>query len=348
MASSETIRIGIVGAGGNTRARHIPGLLAIEGVEIAVVCNRTEASAKRVIDEMGQASAPRIAGHWTEVVDDPDVDAVLIGTWPYLHCEVTIAALTAGKHVLTEARMARNAREAERMLETSRFHPSLVAQIVPAPMTLDVDAGVADLIASGELGDLREVCVTATSGQFADEAAPCTWRQDLEYSGHNILSLGIFHETVIRWLKEDPMWVIGDAEVFVSERENPETGTYQPIQIPDTVSVIGRFPFGARLVYHLSGLESGLPRSEIRLNGSRACLRWSGGKLFLATVGGQEQEVEIPDEKRRGWRVEADFIDSIRTGAPVTLTRLETGLRYMKFIDAVWHSWKDGGRKMHL
>ena len=47
---------------------------------------------------------------------DPDIDAIVIGTWPYLHCPITLAALEAGKHVLTEARMSMNAAEAHRML----------------------------------------------------------------------------------------------------------------------------------------------------------------------------------------------------------------------------------------
>ncbi len=50
----------------------------------------------------------------------PDLDAILIGTWPYLHCEATCAALEAGKHVLCEARMAVSAQEAHRMLEAVR------------------------------------------------------------------------------------------------------------------------------------------------------------------------------------------------------------------------------------
>ena len=41
-----TLRIGIVGAGANTRARHIPGFQQIEDVEVTAVCIRTEASAE--------------------------------------------------------------------------------------------------------------------------------------------------------------------------------------------------------------------------------------------------------------------------------------------------------------
>src|SRR5215212_11204254 len=121
-----TIRIGIVGAGANTRDRHIPGFQAIDGVELAAVANRSRASGERVAEQFG---IRRVYDHWQEVIEDDDIDAVMIGTWPYLHAPITLAALEAGKHVLTEARMAMDAAEAHRMLEASRKRRDLVCQI---------------------------------------------------------------------------------------------------------------------------------------------------------------------------------------------------------------------------
>ena len=110
------IRVGIVGAGANTRLRHIPGLQAIEEVEIVSVANRTIESARRVAREFG---IPKVFDHWEDLVMARDLDAVVIGTWPNLHCAVTLAALDAGKHVLCEARMARNAKEARAMWQAA-------------------------------------------------------------------------------------------------------------------------------------------------------------------------------------------------------------------------------------
>ena len=45
------------------------------------------------------------AASWSEIIEDPEVDAVVIGTWPYLHHTLVLAALAANKHVLTEARL---------------------------------------------------------------------------------------------------------------------------------------------------------------------------------------------------------------------------------------------------
>src|SRR5258708_11394347 len=123
----------MMGAGANTRSRHIPGFRAIAGVEIVGVVNRTSESSARAAKEFG---IPKVYPTWQAIVDDPQVDAICIGTWPDMHCEITCAALDAGKHVLTEARMARNAAEADRMHAASLAHPGFVAPIVPNPFGL--------------------------------------------------------------------------------------------------------------------------------------------------------------------------------------------------------------------
>ncbi|HZT83535.1 MAG TPA: Gfo/Idh/MocA family oxidoreductase, partial [Gemmataceae bacterium] len=96
------LRIGLIGAGANTRLRHIPGLRALPDVEIVAVVNRRPASTAAAAREYG---IPRTFERWQDLVADRDIDALVIGTWPYLHCAITLAALEAGKHVLTEARM---------------------------------------------------------------------------------------------------------------------------------------------------------------------------------------------------------------------------------------------------
>src|SRR5438874_895449 len=149
----QRLRIGLIGAGGNMRLRHIPGLRALPDIDIAAVCNRRLESTAAVAREFGIA---RTFEHWQDVVADPDIDAVVIGTWPYLHCPITLAALAAGKHVLTEARLSLNAAEAHRMLAAARRHPRLVTQVVPSPFGLKGDAVMRELLRAGFLGELRE------------------------------------------------------------------------------------------------------------------------------------------------------------------------------------------------
>src|SRR5207253_10780747 len=98
---TDTLRVGIVGEGANTRKYHIPNLRAQPGVEVVSVANRTRESGERAAKELGFA---RVYDTWRELVEMDDTNAICIGTWPYLHAPVTIAALARGKHVLCEAR----------------------------------------------------------------------------------------------------------------------------------------------------------------------------------------------------------------------------------------------------
>ena len=65
--SQDTIRIGLIGAGGNVRSRHIPGFRAQSNVEIVSVANRTRASGQAIADEFGIA---KVCDGWEEVLAD--------------------------------------------------------------------------------------------------------------------------------------------------------------------------------------------------------------------------------------------------------------------------------------
>ena len=123
--ANETIKVGFIGAGANTALRHIPGLRAQEGVEFAGVANRSLESSQTAADkyEIGEAYPT-----WLDLVEDPNIDAVCIGTWPYMHSPVTLTAMDNGKHVLCEARMAVNATEARDMLAASVANPASQAK----------------------------------------------------------------------------------------------------------------------------------------------------------------------------------------------------------------------------
>jgi predicted dehydrogenase len=336
------IRVGIVGLGGNCRLRHVPGLRACQEVEIAAVCNRRRESTLAAAREFG---IPRTYDRWSDLVADPELEAVLIGTWPYLHSPITQAALAAGKHVLCEARMATNAVEARAMLTASRAHPELVCQIVPSPLGLKADRVMQRLIASGYLGELREAVVIGANDALADAHAPLSWRQVAELSGLNMLTLGIVHETFIRWAP-DPVRVMAQVHAFTPERVDPATGMSVRVGTPDSVQVLATLEGGAAAVYHISGVTRFGPGSQIHFYGSEGTLKYElapQDRLWGARRGEAElHEIPIPPEEQYGWHVEEEFIASIRDQRPVQFTDFATGGRYMEFTEAVARSSASG------
>ncbi len=334
--SAETIRVGIIGAGGNTRSRHIPGLQAIEGVEVSSVCNRSIASSQRVADEFG---IRRIHATWMDTVEDPALDAICIGTWPYLHCRATVAALEAGKHVMCEARMAMNADEARVMLQAAQANRDLVAQIVPSPMTLKVDAMIKKLIADGALGEILAIEIRAGAG-FLDRDAPLTWRQDMDLSGLNVMSMGIWYEAVMRWVGEATE-VSAMGRTFAKMRAG-EDGSMTSVRIPEHVDVVAEMACGAQMHVQCSSVTGHAGPNEVFIFGSEGTLRLSGDEL---TLGGKDDDglvpVEIPDDLAEEWRVEEEFIGAIRGTESIRLTTFEDGVKYMEFTEAVARSMAD-------
>ncbi|MFT5522570.1 MAG: putative dehydrogenase [Pirellulaceae bacterium] len=336
------IRVGIVGLGANTRLRHVPGLLAQDDVKIAAVVNRSRESSERAANEF---NIPKIHDSWEQLVNSDEIDAVVIGTWPYMHCEVTLAALAAGKHVLSEARMAMNLDEAQRMYDASQKHSELVTQIVPSPLGFRCGNRLADLITDGFIGELREVVVLAGGSDFADADAALHWRQNADYSGINMLALGIIHEPLTRWISE-PTKVFADLHSFTPNRLNAETNEVVPVGTPDSLRVLTHLPSGARGTYHLSGVMHHGPGMQIHLYGSAGTIKYllnPEDKLFAGKCNDSElKEVEVSQQEAGYWRVEEEFIQAIRGIAPVKLNDFDTGLRYMRFTEMVARSAADG------
>jgi len=336
--AQETIRVGIVGAGGNTRAKHLPGLRAQPGVEIVGVANRSQASSEQAARELG---IPRAYRDWVQAVEDPETDAIVIGTWPYLHCPVSCAALQSDKHVLCEARMAMDADEARMMLATAQENPHLVAQVVPSPFTLAWDRTIQELLASGYVGELYALEVRGLVPGFADPSAPLSWRLDRDLSGLNTMGMGIWYEAVARWVGHARR-LTAMSKVCVKQRPKAGEPGLATVRVPDLVDIVAEMDCGAQAHFRFSSVLGLAPEpAGAWLYGSRGTLHLDAraAKLYGAQAGEQAlHEIAIAPEKRGEWRVEEEFINAIRGVEPVRLTTFTEGLKYMQFTEAVARS----------
>jgi len=335
------IRVGFVGAGKNTKLHHIPKLKAQPGIELVSVANRSKESGELVAREFGIA---RVHGDWREVVVAKDIDAVCIGTWPYMHCEITLAALEQGKHVLCEARMSMNAAEGRRMLEASRRAPHLITQLVPSPPTLEVDSTLQSLLGEAYVGEVLAVELQTTQGgRFVEREEPLHWRQDVSLSGNNVLNMGIWYEAMMRWL--GPLQRVTAMTKIAVPRRRDAKGALQEVKVPDHIDILGTLRDGGIAHLRFSAVTALAPQSEVWIFGSEGTLRLeadakrvSGGRR-----GDKElQEIPIPKEKRIGWRVEEEFVNAIRGREKISRTNFEDGVRYMEFTDAVAKSAASG------
>ena len=338
------LRIGIVGAGANCRLKHIPGFRAIQDVKIVGVCNRTLASSKQVAQEFG---IPKVYDEWQQLVDDDEIDALVIGTWPNMHSQITCAALRADKHVLCEARMAANLAEARMMLNMAYEHPDLITQVVPCPMGMGYHNFVAGLIAQDFLGEIREVVVIGADDTFWDYSKILHWRQEEEKSGRNVLTLGMLQEVVDRHCPGTSR-VFAQMKLFEPQRPSSEKNqTLANVTLPDSIQVVSQFENGARGMYHISGIDLFGPGQQIHIYGTEGTIKWELApteKLYVGHVKQKElRAVEIAEADLGKWRVEEEFIRAIRGEEEVKFTSFTSAIRYMEFTEAVWLSHEQNG-----
>jgi predicted dehydrogenase len=112
----DKIRIGWIGAGSFSRARLLPALRKLDNLELIGLANATGLSASRVGKSFGFQYCTTDA---SEVLRDPNIDAVFIGTRHHLHGSMVLAALKSGKHVFVEKPLCVNEQELESI---SRFY----------------------------------------------------------------------------------------------------------------------------------------------------------------------------------------------------------------------------------
>src|ERR1700682_1096691 len=308
--ATKPIRVGFIGAGANTRLHHLPKLRAQPGVELAAVANRSRESGERVAKEFG---VTKVYDDWRGGVQGPGLDAICIGTWPYTHCEMTIAALEAGKHVLCEARMAMNAAEGRRMLAASRKAPQLIAQLVPAPHTLETDSTLTSMLADGYVGEVLAVELHAGQGRFVDADGPLHWRHQVSFSGHNIMNMGIWYEAMMRWLGPARR-VMAMSKVAVARRRDG-AGAWHDVKVPDHLEILATFKREAVAHMQFSAVAGFAPPAGVWIYGTEGTLRLEADakRLWGGKRGDKElREILIPAARRGGWRVGEEFGNAIR------------------------------------
>ncbi len=335
MSEADTIRIGIVGLGGICRTRHVPGFRKVPGVDVVAVANRTLKSSQTAAAEFG---IPHAVATWQELVTRDDVDMVIVGTWPYLHKEVTIAALKAGKHVFCQARMAMDPLEAQAMYDVAR-KSNRVTGLCPVPFGLKYDKALARLLRDGAIGDVRLVRVQSFANAFASPDAPMNWRKDHRLSGLNMHTLGMFIEVVHRWFG----WtreIAAHTNVFTPTRTDG-AGQRVAVHIPDQVlatSVVGE---NVPVQYTISAIAyKGEDRIEIY--GTQGTIRYDIAKddMQIAKGDGDFAPVEVKKDEFydvKDWAVESDFIAAIRDGFEYHPDFFD-GLKYMQVIGAIYQS----------
>jgi len=256
----KSLRIGLIGSGfiGRAHAIALQGVGAVFPEIAAPVCellaDQDEAKAKAAADSLGFR---RSTGDWRKLVADPAIDVVDICSPNYLHREMALAAIAAGKHVWCEKPLALDTAEAREVADAARR--AGVRHLIGFNYSCNPLVGLArDLIRGGEIG-----AVTGFSGRYfedymADPAVPHSWRCERRYAGAGALAdLGSHLIDMAEVLLGPIESVQARLETIHRERRVPATGKMLPVENEDIALALVKFASGVGGTFEISRVATG-------------------------------------------------------------------------------------------
>lgn len=317
----EPVNWGILGASSFALRRMGPAIHAARGARLAALATSSPQKA-----EGFRAFCPDLRVHdsYEALLADPAIEAVHVPLPNTLHCDWTIKALQAGKHVLCEKPLAMNVAEADRIIAARDASGRFCAEafmIVHHPQW----ALVRQWLESGRIGTLRHADAVFTF----DNPDPANIRNRAAMGGGSVPDIGVYAYSSLRFAtRAEPVEI--DAKVT---REN---GVDTMAQLRGTMEgPSGRFTFAAMTSTRL------FPRQEVTFQGDRGRISLSApfnagafGEAQVTLHGFNTAETHrFPGVNQYVLQVEA-FVRHIRDGSPFPWT-LEDARGGQAMIDRV-------------
>ncbi|MEP6693218.1 MAG: Gfo/Idh/MocA family oxidoreductase [Chloroflexota bacterium] len=336
------LRVGIIGTGFGARVQ-VPGFRAA-GFDVTAICSAHLDRARAAAEQAGIPVAVDMA---KDLVERDDVDVVSVTSPPTLHREHTLAALAAGKHVICEKPMARDAGEAREMLAGAE-RAGVVHAIDHEFRYTPARSKVKELLEARAIGDMRLALVMEMTGMLVDPARPRQeWWLRRDRAGGLLGALGS------HWI-DSLVWWLGavervSSELGISAQTRPTTdGSSVRVTADDTAQLLLRMSSGAIATIQLSSAVHH-PSRRVILYGSDGTIVLGGdGRVMLARGSGPLEEIlaastsdgAFPDLVRRV----REHIETGPTGnADAPHPTFADGLRVQQVMDAAYRSAEVGG-----
>jgi predicted dehydrogenase len=292
----QRIGIGVIGFGwlGQAHARsmlRIPTLFADRAFDPQlVIC--ADPVRERAEDAVASFGFERGTGDWRRVVEDPAVDAVVIAAPNMLHVELVEAACAAGKHVFCEKPVGGTPEQTVRAERAAR-HAGVTSGVGYNYRWAPLVRYAAELIATGELGEITNYRGRFFSMYGADPLGLLSWRFRAEEGGHGVTSDLLSHAVDLAHLLLGPITrVVGTTATFIPERPLPRGGgaghygrgapgdPTGPVSNEDYAAILCEFAGGARGTFEASRTIVG-PESQMAFDvyGTRGAAGWNLERL---------------------------------------------------------------------
>jgi predicted dehydrogenase len=251
----------------------------VRPVRQQVLVGRDPGQVKAAATQYGWAEATT---DWRSVLERDDVDIVDLCIPGHLHCELAVAALEAGKHVLVEKPLANTLAEAEQMTAVAEAatERGVYAMVGFNYRRLPALAQARQLVADGRIGTVRQVRAAYLQDWLADETAPMTWRLRKETAGSGAIGDLASHavDQVRYLLGQDITEVTARMETFVPSRTGPNGP--ELVTVDDAAWATLRTDGGAVASLEVSRMATGRKNAlQLELYGSGGAIRFDLERL---------------------------------------------------------------------
>jgi predicted dehydrogenase len=274
--------------------RNVASYFDVPAVEQKVLVGRDAAAVAEAAARYGWKET---ATDWRTVLDRDDIHIVDICAPGWMHAEIAIAALEAGKHVLLEKPRANTLAEAEAITAAAQAARAQGVQSMVGFNYRRVPALALakELVSEGRLGNVRQVRAAYLQDWLADESAPMTWRLRKETAGSGALGDIASHaiDQVLFLLGDKVTEVSGRLQTFVHQR--PGAQGPEDVTVDDAAWATLALASGAIASVEASRVATGRKNSlQIEIYGDKGALRFDLENLnelqFLdATAPAREQ-----------------------------------------------------------
>jgi myo-inositol 2-dehydrogenase/D-chiro-inositol 1-dehydrogenase len=266
---------------------------------LKAVCARNADRVRAFASNWGYES---VETDWRALVDRKDIDVIDIASPNDTHAEIAVAAARAGKMVMCEKPLGRNAAEAEQMVaavESARV-PNTVwynYRRVPAVMLLKhlIDAGRLGRVFHYRAQFLQDWTISSDLPQGGEGL----WRLDVRVAGSGVTGDLLAHciDTAL-WLNGSVNDVTAMTETFIKERKHNLTGRVEPVGIDDASAFLARFQNGSLGLFEATRYARGHKALyTLEINGEHASARWDLHDLHRLQWFDHRDEGQL-----RGWR----------------------------------------------
>jgi 1,5-anhydro-D-fructose reductase (1,5-anhydro-D-mannitol-forming) len=323
-------RWGIVGIGRHTRRFIGPAIAESALGVLAAVCSSHPEEAALVTRAWGQ---PTVYGSLDSLLADPGIDAVFLVSPNHLHKDQVTRAAAAGKHVLCEKPLATTPADAQDMVDACAKAGVRLGTGFHLRHNV-VHQRARDIVARGELGEIRFVSARYAHASAGTGGPPPAWRRDPGQAGGGaFIGTGVHAIDLLRFItgcEITGLTAVGDDHGVRYAEQN--------------MLVTARLSNGAIASIHGGNLP--YPANELVISGTVGTLRctgsignYGGGRLeFMSAAGEQADQLDRDDPYRRQCD---DFVTRVRAGAEPDASGVD-GLRCAEVTDAIYASARSG------